>query len=391
MPLMVNYHGVITCVNDDGVDDALCRGLRLVDESDITHLQTHDYFRVPQVSGFEQGQLGMRIVQVRGKGPSWQPALPDAFVIDINGKRDDDADAVLCLDDEAWDIVDTENVVRFGPKGHQSMKVSNAFTMPMQPVNGLEESFMRVGEGDAIRHAHFSGIAGVLVALYLTKGPVVISGFDLKGKDAGGVSYADRQAGAWRAAFKLWDRVFVDTKHPRKFGPEFIRKTESGEAAILGGGPSGKRPMLHKAQWVATCNEGIHRIANPDYYWLTDPHAQTQYTLHAQQRAELFGAQICDNSTHPYSGKPETYHGRSSGVLVLRAVLEDFKPKRVTLWGFDGYNEDLVDELPDGTRLWRTGMNSAMASALRRIFDEHKDVEFVWPCEGPLKRMVEAA
>lgn len=388
MPLMANKHGRAICVNEEHVQDNLARGLRLLDESDMNYLATEaeSFFKVARVQGFSKGQLGKRMIQVRGKGPSWQPAMPDAFVIDINGKRDDDADAVLCIDSVAWDAIDAENVVRFYPKGFHTDKGTHVFTMPVTPAAGMGNS-MRLREGKAIRNAHFSGIAAVLVALYLTNGPVVISGFDLSGSDAAGVAYT-RQLPAWEAAAKLWQRVFADSK-PQGFKlPLWVRDSATEHITCIGGGPSANNVVPQGA--IAACNDRIHDYANPLYYWLTDPRAIRMYSTAAEVREEVCGTKIVSWLTHPRKEEGEHVHGRSSGVMLLRAVLQDLKPKRVTLLGYDGYEEGQTI-YQDGTkRRWRTGMNEAMARALKRIFDEYPDVDFVWHCEGPLKEMVEA-
>lgn len=380
MPLMVNRHGIRNLVNDDGVADALIQGLRLLDADEVEAFNADiDYgFSVTGVEGFSEGQLGSRIVQVRGKGPSWQPAIAGAFVIDVNGTRDDDADAILCLDQEAWSqLPDASNHVRFYPRGYHMPTATHAFGMPV--IDGHRA--IRIRDDKATRNAHFSGIAAALVALHLTTGPVAISGFDLTGDDSAGNSYASRQRPAWNAAFACWDRVYPHITQTEHFGaPVWIDQAENGTATVFGGGATATLENLrehHRGGLVLTTNAGIEKIANPHAYWLTDTTAIKQWGEVAAQR----GVAIVDGETLPYKPLGTPYHGRSSGVLCCRYLIEKLGVKDITLLGFDGYEG--TERVRDPH--WSPAMNAAMAQALADI---HAQATITWPHDTPLRRMV---
>lgn len=224
MPYMINNHGTAVCVNADDVDVNLQRGLRLATDEDWNYLQSDTAtFCIHEISGIERGWLGERPVHVIGMGPSRSAVVPDAWRLGVNSRGDvTDLHGMVAIDDCYWDAhgAQWDGIHRFYPRGTQGPRNGGTwYVPPLHPLKGRGWSnSMAVKIGQAVARAHYSSIAATLLALYLTDGPVVISGVDLSGADEMGVPYANvdahegisTQENAWEAASKVLEgRVFI--------------------------------------------------------------------------------------------------------------------------------------------------------------------------------------
>jgi hypothetical protein len=240
MPLVVNRHGIVSCVRDEHLADAVAsQGCRQLDEADWNYASDNvrDHFRVPTVDGYAQGCLGSRCVVVAGAGPSHAAHVAGAFRVAVNPRAGSPAmDVALALDDvywygSHWAAVQAAHpgARPFYPKGgagpHDSVNATR-FTLPIYPVKQRAWRTVALRVEDAMVHAHFSSVAGLLVAKYLTSGPVILTGVDLSGDDDAGESYATRQAWVWERVAQVVDGVFVHASLTGPLADYFPRWTD---------------------------------------------------------------------------------------------------------------------------------------------------------------------
>lgn len=222
MPLIINKGGVAHLVSDpDILKQAIRDGARLADDDDSNYLEASEsVFRVSNVEGFEEGCLGDRRVVVQGKGETGTLSLFRSYTIAVNPERDSPADAALALDDVYWHRSRpgwTYKVPCFYPSHFNGPGSGGlSFKLPMAAMKGRGDDRLEVRTREGIRNCKFSGIAAMLVGMYLTRGPVILTGFELSGGDAAGKSYEKMQRPAWECVAKLVDRVYL---HPEMSGP----------------------------------------------------------------------------------------------------------------------------------------------------------------------------
>jgi len=395
MPHMVNQSGLLTFVNgdDESMQAAFEQGLRLADDDDYNiSVEDKSAFSIPNIERYERGYLDDLIMLVVGCGPSQVHDIPGAYRIQINPRPDAKcADAVLALDGEYWrsdmwqQYIATEPMqTRFAPRGvpDQPTDVSE-FKMPVQASNKGNRGLIEVRTKHGIRNANLSTIAGVLVARYLSTGPIVLLGMDLTGGDQGGTSYEARQFPMWEIVAPLMDGVYVHHKQGGRLRELFPSwKTESSDTdwCVLGGGKSADKylpEMLDKGCSVITCNAGLQKVANPDVYICTDPNARITYR-EAYKRAASFDVDVLRyNEGITYDMRDTSYHGRSSGIICIREAIKR-GARRIHILGCDGFKPDEMEYKAHGRSYNRHGMNEAMTEAFERLFKEFPDVEFTW-------------
>jgi len=261
-----------------------------------------------------------------------------------------------------------------------------AFSPPVSPINTpAEPCTLELRIGDAIRRTNFSSIAACLVGRYLTNGPVIITGCDLFGADRGGNSYDFRQADHWQHCCRVMERTYA---HELQGGP--IREmlpiwlNERPEAQTtwlaLGGGPSArqhlKNVLLYEPR-VITSNAGLKLIGNPDAYLCTDPNALITYRQ-GYEHASKHGVEVIHRGHGiDYSPHDLVYHGRSSGVLSVRAAIAR-GATQVHIVGYDGWSPSEMSYTVHGSTYSRKGMNEAIAAALDNVMWDHPEVSFIW-------------
>lgn len=232
MPLIVNRHGIVNCVNEDQLQSGLDhRGWRLLDDDDWNYAQTTpEVFEAQAVQGFDRHALGTRPVLVRGAGPSQTADVEGAFTIAVNARPFcPESDAVLALDNVywvsgMWRAYHEKNPggLQFYPKGFagppEAYDDGRAFTLPIYPVKQREWSTIAIRVEDVICHCHFSSVAALTVARFLTQGPIILTGMDMGDKyvDQAGDRYDKRQTLAWEKISEVVRDTYI---HPDVVGP----------------------------------------------------------------------------------------------------------------------------------------------------------------------------
>ena len=383
MPMMVNLSGITVCVNADAVAENQQRGLRLATDGDMNFTEScAPTFSIPNIDGIARKSLGTRPVVVCGMGPSRNWRMPGAYHIACNPRGDmrDDVEAVLTLEPTYWTALApawVKGKQRFSPLGWDAD--ATKFTMPLQIYKSGPAHMQTIVNG-AIRNAQFSGIAAMLVASYLTDGPIILTGIELCGGDAQGVPYS-RQENGWRTAAPLVRSASVQDEMVSPLNAWYpAHLTQVGNRndkhwLAVGGGPSA-RTRLREAwcgQRIITSNAGLRIVANPDAYWVSDPEAIKTYS-DEYRAAKRHGVCVFSRkeladvsaSIFDYPKGDEAFHGRSSGILSLRVALA-LGARHVSLVGFDGYAEPS-----------KQGMNDAMRLAFARILTDFPSVTFSW-------------
>lgn len=223
MPNMVNMHGNLVNVHPDHVEDAAGRGLRLATDSDFAAGSAEaSHFAMRFVDGYEHQELDMPIV-VRGAGPSsGAPVGVKHLAIWVNPRADAFKGGIaLALDNVYWKGADWQTLQHavdgaFTPEYGcaDAPKDASLFGLPVvSERSGKTRLEMRVQ--DAIHNCHISAVAALLVARFITSGPVVLAGCDLSGSD-GKRGYAERQLPIFERCLPLIDNVFA---HPEMGGP----------------------------------------------------------------------------------------------------------------------------------------------------------------------------
>ena len=215
------------------------QGCRLVDEEDWRWLDgdtTH--FTCPWIKGVERGSLGDRPIVLIGGGPSCgEGIVKGAYRIAINPRFfTPKAEAMLSIDSVYWTHgrfgkdglkwaqewpYHHEATFFFGPSGptpiYTQHPAQHRFGHPMFPIKSKhanDEITIRVGDG--VKSVNIAGIAGLLVARYLSTGPIILIGFDLKGKHIRGETfdYERRQLWKWKTVEPLMEDVFIHENNP---------------------------------------------------------------------------------------------------------------------------------------------------------------------------------
>lgn len=441
---VVNAHGFVKAVPRSLLWVALRNGCREVQPSDWRYLtSSQGVFCCPGVEGLPKHVLGDRPVLVTGQGPSRVASMPEAWRLQINPRPDSpDCDAVLALDEDVfadvggnlWDYPHHHRPLFIGPhcrKPSRHAKVYR-FQMPVHPVDGSQQAHVNLAHEGAISELRLSGIAAILVAQYLTTGPIVLAGFDLTTVEHRGQSfdYAEKQLGGWRKALRVLTNVYA---HPELTGPLVPmlpslcdwgeRNTQQiwipAENApqnrwlLIGGGY--RRGMWREIEnavapgTIAACNKAITLCANPTHYTATDDLAVQHWGALASAANKKYGTSLWTRDTVIKSGlagenwgvyeydvanqreysRTQVAHGRSVGVLQLQAALARGATE-IHLCGYDGYRAE--DELEYAAKegrdweAWREAMNSCMADVLQQIVNDRKEVRFVWHGDSVLHR-----
>lgn len=224
--MFINKFGLAVCVQEEYADKALRDGCRPATEADMQWAaMDRSKFSLPWVDGFTRGQLGNRPVMVVGGGSEAEKRHADMFRIHVNPRPNvPPCDMAICLDGIYFNMANYRNwrakypsTPVYAPHGvHCYSGKPVRFGMPVSVIRGQDNSHMEIRTRDGIQKAHFTGIAAVLMAKYLSNGPTVLVGFDLRNRDADGNSYETRQLASWQAAAELWEDVYL---HPTCKGP----------------------------------------------------------------------------------------------------------------------------------------------------------------------------
>lgn len=219
MPMYVNQSGVVVCINPEMELKAVRDGLRPVTETDMQWARgDKSRFALPRVDHYQRGELGAAPVVVVGCGPSMAVATPGRTRIQCNPRPDSlPARFAVALDGVYWRMdmwrewrANNPCAEAYAPSGVHCYEESPArFGMPVRVINGQQDNYIEIRTQRGIQKANFTGIAAVLFAQYLTKGPVILLGFDLDNIDAKGNNYLVRQEVSWCAACELWTNVYA--------------------------------------------------------------------------------------------------------------------------------------------------------------------------------------
>jgi hypothetical protein len=243
MPMYVNQSGIVVCINPEMEEKAVRDGLRPVTEEDMSWArQDRSRFALPKVDGYERGEFGNQPIIVCGCGPSHHIETPGLVRIQCNPRTDSPAARfAIALDGIYWNMdmwvayhernrhveyyMPRSVAIPSNPNRCGYKPTPREFNMPVRVIKGQQDDYLEIRTQAGIQKAHFTGIAAVLFAQYLTTGPVILLGFELHKNDAAGANYYTRQAPSWRAAAALWSNVYA---HPANTGAifEFFPKWE---------------------------------------------------------------------------------------------------------------------------------------------------------------------
>lgn len=220
---MVNRHGLLVNVRPDLVADAIKQGARLatLDDLDAAGRECSE-FAMRFVRGFEYQAIDLPIV-VRGAGPSaCAPMGVKHLGLWVNPRADQFGGGyALALDNAYWKGVDWQ-IVRHAADGCFAPEYGCASAPPDAMQFGLPvvadskaTTRLEMRTNTAIMNCHISAVAALLVARFITSGPVILTGCDLSGTD-GNRGYAERQLPIFERALPLIENVFA---HPQMGGP----------------------------------------------------------------------------------------------------------------------------------------------------------------------------
>lgn len=217
MPMFINQSGLAVCIADDFVEKALRDGCRPATEADMEWAALdRSKFALPWVNGFQRGQLGYRPVLVCGG--SVDVPSHGVFRIQCNPRPEaHPCNLGVALDGvyyrmEMYRQWRTRNAMTpmYTPHGvHCYEAEALRFGMPVAVIKGQNNDNLEIRTRNGIQKAHFTGIVAVLFARFLTLGPVVLDGFDLRNKCGAGHTYEQRQLASWKAAAELWEKVYI--------------------------------------------------------------------------------------------------------------------------------------------------------------------------------------
>lgn len=236
MPMYVNMSGVVVCVNPENEEKAVKDGLRPVTEDDMQWARAdRSRFALSRIDGYERGHFGNAPIVVVGCGQTMKVETPGLVRVQCNPRADSlPARFAIALDGIYWNMTmwlayheRNRDVEYYTPRSvHCGYRPQpREFNMPVRVIRGQQDDYLEIRTQHGIQKAHFTGIAAVLFAQYLTNGPVILLGFELQNRDQNGNEYAVRQVPSWKAASQLWTNVFV---HPSTTGPinDFFPKWE---------------------------------------------------------------------------------------------------------------------------------------------------------------------
>lgn len=225
--MMVNMSGVVVCVQPDFVEKAERDGLRHVTDEDMAWArEDRSRFALPKIDGYERGALGDQPIVVVGCGPSMKVDTGETVRVQCNPRgHSPKARFAIALDGIYWLMNmwaeyhekhrDVEYYMpRYVHCGYRP--TPREFNMPVRVIKNQPADYLEIRTQAGIQKAHFTGVAAVLFAQYLTTGPVILLGFDLDNNDANGNNYRVRQEPSWKAAAKLWTNVYA---HKANAGP----------------------------------------------------------------------------------------------------------------------------------------------------------------------------
>ena len=420
MPMMVkDSQNRPECIPWHLVSEKLFEGFRMAAPKDKRVIEAdHSDFAIRGIEGIQRGSIGRRVVTVMGAGRSRNWLVNCSYSIAVNPRPNhlgvQYPNAVLWLDPVYLNSREKpkyfDRVQQFYPSTLSETGLPNRFEfdMPLPSMKNAKHNRLEIATREGIRQAHFSSIAAVLVGQYLNDGaPVVITGVELEGEDENGESYRDRQFKSWEAASKVLKNVFVHyaCQGPlRDLFPVWVNEWRSSntlvkdEWVIVGGGRSARehlqrlsRSTMSKAAFI-TCNSGLGLVGNPHCYYVTDPNALREFKedyenafkndveIISRKRLEGIETTLCK-----YDPTDVTYHGRSSGVMMIREAMNR-GAKRIHMLGFDGFAPHEMEYEKFGRPYNRHGMNEAMNDALKRIKAENPNVRFMWHGESRLNQ-----
>lgn len=220
---MVNRYGLAVNVRPENVALERTRGLRLatIDDLDAAGRERSE-FAMRFVQGFDHRGLDCPVV-VRGAGPSASAPAPDGSLsIWINPRAlAFTGGYALALDTAYWTsgnwaAIREEAQGAFAPEAGCANAPGEAHLFGLPIVSDRSNRTrleMRIRA--AIVNCHISAIAGLLVARYITSGPVILTGCDLSGSD-GRRTYEERQLPMFERALPEIEGVYA---HPQLTGP----------------------------------------------------------------------------------------------------------------------------------------------------------------------------
>lgn len=222
MPMYINRSGIAVCINPDQEERALKDGLRPATEDDMNWArEDRSRFALSRIDNYERHAFGDEPVVVVGCGPSMLLETPGLTRVQCNPRAHSiDARFAIALDGIYWAMdmwaqyhAKHPLVEYYMPRSvHCGYKpLPREFNMPVRVIRGQPDDYLEIRTQQGIQKAHFTGICAVLFAQYLTRGPIILTGFELDKNDAAGNNYYIRQAPSWRAAAALWNNVFA---HP---------------------------------------------------------------------------------------------------------------------------------------------------------------------------------
>lgn len=236
MPWYINKSGIPVNILPENEEKARRDGCRLATDDDMQAARgDRSHFRLPRVDGYERGALGDQPIVVVGCGPSMLVETPDTIRVQCNPRAHSlPARFAIALDGIYWDrkelweahkasLIDRGYSLPecYTPRfvHYQCTDVIRSFNMPVRVIRGQADDYLEVRTQTGIQKMHFTLIAAVLFAQYLSTGPVIMLGNDFSGHDAISHGYLARQYPSFKAAASLWSNVYM---HPAN-GPSAVR------------------------------------------------------------------------------------------------------------------------------------------------------------------------
>lgn len=267
MPVLINRHNVAHVVKDgeEGLHKRIEKQqLRYPHPEDWAWLNDSSmYFHCPWIWEHERGCFGDRPMLVTGGGECMHAEVDGAYRLLCNPRPESPkADGMCAIDSVFWqDALKGETTILiekyphhkdadffFGPMGPPPPtrygRDQFRFGIPVHPIKsmngkedpelgkysitkGMRKHGITVRTGNAIKQVNICGIAAWLVARYLSTGPIILTGFPLRGNHIGGMSfdYKAAQYFKWEAVAAFMDNTWM---HRECNGPldEFFPKWE---------------------------------------------------------------------------------------------------------------------------------------------------------------------
>ena len=240
MPVVINQYGFAKVLTEEAAEQAIrAQDCRLAIADDWRWLDGDKaYFQCPWITEHERGCMGDRTMLIIGAGESMNAEVEGAYRLICNPRYySPPADAIVAIDSVYWThgrIDDRPTWVEeyphhlsadlfcgpAGPGPHIGLgKDQFRFGLPLHPLQCTDSGqalFVRVQ--DAIKNVNLSGVCAWLIARYLSTGPVIFTGFPLKGVQIRGeqFDYERTQIHSWRAVAPLMTDTYL---HPECEGP----------------------------------------------------------------------------------------------------------------------------------------------------------------------------